>query len=179
MRSILLLTASLPAIAATTAPAGPEFFETHIRPLLVANCFSCHTSTHLGDLRLDSRDAMLKGGKSGPALTPGEPDKSLLIQAVRQTNPKLKMPMGGRLTDNEVEDLVAWVKAGAVWPAAAAPVIAPKTGGEYVIRPDQRAFWSFQPLHKPEVPAVSNAGWPKTDIDRFVLARLPPHNPQP
>jgi mono/diheme cytochrome c family protein len=179
MRAILVLTLNFAAIAATTAPAGPEFFENRIRPILVTNCFSCHTSTHLGDLRLDSRDAMLKGGKSGPAVIPGDPDKSLLIQAVRQTNPKLKMPMGGRLKDNEVEDMVAWVKAGAVWPAAAAPVIAPKTGGEYVIRPDQRAFWSFQVLHKPDVPAVSQTGWPKTDIDRFVLARLDREKLQP
>jgi mono/diheme cytochrome c family protein len=179
MRAILVLTLNFAAIAATTAPAGPEFFENRIRPILATNCFSCHTSTHLGDLRLDSRDAMLKGGKSGSALIPGDPDKSLLIQAVRQTNPKLKMPMGGRLKDNEVEDLVAWVKAGAVWPAAAAPVIAPKTGGEYVIRPDQRAFWSFQALHKPNVPAVSQMSWPKTDIDRFVLARLDREKLQP
>jgi mono/diheme cytochrome c family protein len=179
MRAILVLTLNFAAIAATTAPAGPEFFENRIRPILATNCFSCHTSTHLGDLRLDSRDAMLKGGKSGPAVIPGDPDKSLLIQAVRQTNPKLKMPMGGRLKDNEVEDMVAWVKAGAVWPAAAAPVIAPKTGGEYVIRPDQRAFWSFQPLHKPDMPAASQTAWPKTDIDRFVLARLDREKLQP
>src|SRR5258706_3305808 len=127
MRAIIVLTLNLAAIAGATASSGPEFFETRIRPLLAANCFSCHTSTHLGDLRLDSRDALLKGGKSGAAIIPGDPDKSLLIQAVRQTNPKLKMPMGGRLKDTEVDDLVAWVKAGAVWPAAAAPVIAPKT----------------------------------------------------
>src|SRR5579872_4549837 len=158
--------------AANSASVGPEFFETRIRPILAANCFSCHTSTHLGDLRLDSRDAMLKGGKSGPALIPGDADKSLLIQAVRQINPKLKMPMGGRLKDNEIEDLAAWVKAGAVWPASAAPVLNTKAGGEYVIRPDQRAFWSFQPLHKPDIPAVKNGEWAKTDIDRFVLARL-------
>src|SRR6266567_2712101 len=101
MRAILLvLTFTLRAIAATSALTGPEFFETRIRPILAANCYSCHTDTHMGDLRLDSREALLKGGKSGTAVMPGDPDKSLLIQAVRQTNPKLKMPMGGRLKDN-------------------------------------------------------------------------------
>ena len=96
--------------------------------MLANQCYSCHTDTQLGGLRLDSRDAMLKGGKRGTALVPGDPDKSLLITAVRQTGANLKMPMGGKLNDSEIEDLVAWVKAGAVWPqggAARLPYRAP------------------------------------------------------
>src|SRR5882724_11885924 len=113
------------ALAATSAPESSDFFETRIRPVLVNNCFTCHAASQLGGLRMDSRDAILKGGKSGPAMAPGNPDKSLIIEAVRQTNPKLKMPMGGKLKDPEIQDLVAWVKAGANWPVtdkAVAPV---------------------------------------------------------
>lgn len=113
----------------------------------------------------------MKGGKSGPAMVSGDPEKSLFIEAVRQTNPKLKMPMGGKLKEQEIQDLTAWVKAGAIWPATAAPVVAPKSG-EYVITPEQRGFWSFQPLKAVTAPAPANADWAKTDIDRFVIAKL-------
>ena len=162
------------ALAATPASDSPDFFEARIRPVLVNTCFTCHAASQLGGLRLDSRESILKGGKSGPAIVPGDPDKSLLIQAVRQGNPKLKMPMGGKLKEQEIADLVAWVKAGANWPmtpASAAPVVNPKSG-EYVITPEQRAFWSFQPLKMPPVPAPKDPIWAKTDIDRFVLAKL-------
>ncbi|HYL74392.1 MAG TPA: PSD1 and planctomycete cytochrome C domain-containing protein [Bryobacteraceae bacterium] len=163
---VLLAVLTPSTYAATPLPNTPAFFETHIRPILATNCYSCHAASQLGGLRLDSRDAILKGGKSGSAVVPGDPDKSLLIQAVRQTNPKLKMPMGGKLKDSEIEDLTAWVKAGATWPTAPAPV---KAVG---ITPEQRAFWSFQPLKLPPVPTPKDAAWPKTDIDRFVLAKL-------
>src|SRR5450432_1295295 len=162
------------ALAATSAPESADFFETRIRPVLVNSCFTCHATSQLGGLRVDSRDGILKGGKSGPAMVPGDPDKSLLIEAVRQTNPKLKMPMGGKRKDQEIQDLTAWVKAGANWPvtaASAAPVVNPKSG-EYVITPEQRAFWSFQPLKMPAAPAPMDGSWAKTDIDRFVRAKL-------
>jgi hypothetical protein len=151
-----------------------EFFEAAVRPVLVASCYDCHTEEQLGGLRLDSREAMLKGGKSGPAIVPGDPDKSLMIQAVRQTSDKLKMPKGGRLEPRDVEALVEWVRAGAVWPpAAVSPAAAPPAAAAaYTITPERRAFWSFQPIRKPAVPAVSRPEWAKTDIDRFVLARL-------
>src|SRR5947199_10867190 len=113
-----LFLAALSSLQAQSVPAAsPDFFENKIRPVLANNCYSCHTGSQLGGLRLDSRDAMLKGGKSGAALVPGDAEKSLLIKAVQQTGP-LKMPMGTKLNSEQVEDLVAWVKAGAVWPAA-------------------------------------------------------------
>ena len=142
--------------------------------MLAASCYDCHTEESLGGLRLDSREAMLKGGKSGPAIVPGDPDKSLMIQAVRQTGDKLKMPKGGRLKPDEVDALVEWVRAGAVWPAPVATAAATNrpAASTYTIKPEQRAFWSFQPLAKPPIPAVSHGDWAKTDIDRFVLARL-------
>jgi hypothetical protein len=159
------------------APASVEFFEARVRPVLAANCYDCHGDQQYGGLRLDSREAILKGGASGPALVPGDPDKSLLIQAIRQTSDKLKMPKGGRLKPDEVETLVEWVKAGAPWPISAAgaatagkPTSAPSK--PYLITPAQRAFWSIQPIRKPAIPAVLHGEWPKTDIDRFVLAGL-------
>src|SRR5712671_4202355 len=180
--------------AASPAAQPADFFETRVRPVLASNCYDCHTDTQMGGLRLDSREALLKGGRSGPAVVPGDPEKSLLIQAVRQTSEKLKMPKGGHLRPDEIDVLTEWVKAGAAWPSFAgastartsAPASASADGKAtatadtstaasapaYVIKPEQRAFWSFQPLRKPPVPAVSHASWPKTEIDRFVLARL-------
>jgi mono/diheme cytochrome c family protein len=152
-----------------TGAGAPDFFESKVRPILATNCYACHTNSQLAGLRLDSRAAMLKGGQSGPSLVPGDPDKSLLIQAVRQTG-ELKMPKGGKLKKEEVEALVEWVRAGAVWPEA--PPVAAAKSGTYVIRPEQRAFWSFQPIRDPAIPAVQDASWPKTNIDRFILARL-------
>src|SRR3954462_12141887 len=191
------------AAAPGTAPAPPssEYFESYVRPVLAANCFDCHAEEKMGGLRLDSRDAMLKGGRSGPALVPGDPEKSLIIEAVRQTRATLKMPKGGRLQPGatrksprggrlkpaEIEALTEWVRAGAAWPAAvqtasagkpadspaaAKPAPASTSSPAYVIKPEQRAFWSFQPLHASPAPAVSHTSWPKSDIDRFVLARL-------
>ena len=106
---------------ATPLPAqSAEFFEARIRPVLAANCYDCHTDEQLGGLRLDSREGLLKGGKSGPAIVPGDADKSLLIQAVRQTGEKLKMPKGGRLKPDEIDALAEWVRAGAPWPSSSA-----------------------------------------------------------
>lgn len=173
---------------ASSRPQTPEYFEVYVRPVLAANCYECHADEKMGGLRLDSRDGLLEGGKSGPALVPGDPEKSLMIQAVRQTRDTLKMPKGGRLKLAEIDALTEWVRAGAMWPASAADTAADASAGKpadavsrvpasapapaYVIKPEQRAFWSFQPIRVPPVPAVSHASWPKTDIDRFVLANL-------
>jgi hypothetical protein len=171
--TFVLITASLACAAdsPSSAAGSPDFFEMKIRPVLAANCYSCHTNSALGGLRLDSREAMLKGGGRGMSIIPGDPDKSLLVRAVKQTDSGLKMPMGGKLKDSEIEDIVAWVKAGAVWPAGAVPT-AKQTGDKYVITPAQKAFWSLQPLRNPPAPAVKDAKWTHSEIDRFVLAHL-------
>src|ERR1041385_8960093 len=117
MRIRWMFAAALPLVAGVVAEARqaagpqatPDFFEARIRPLLAANCYDCHTDQRMGGLRLDSRDAMLKGGRSGPAIVPGDPDKSLLIAAVRQTG-ALKMPKGGVLKPDDVSALVEWVR---------------------------------------------------------------------
>jgi hypothetical protein len=159
------------ALTGAPEPAGsPEFFESRVRPILANNCYGCHTNSKLGGLRLDSREAMLTGGSSGAALIPGDPEKSLLIKAVVQTG-DLKMPKGGKLKQGEIDDLTAWVKAGAIWPAEK-PAVTSSKSSEYTIAPEQRAFWSYQPLHATPPPEVRNAKWAKSPIDHFILARL-------
>ena len=156
--------------AAPEPPSSPGFFESRIRPLLANNCYGCHANSKLGSLRLDSREAMLAGGSSGAALIPGDPEMSLLIKAVVQGG-DLKMPKGGKLKQAEIDDLIAWVKAGANWPAEK-PAVTSNKSGEYTITPEQRAFWSYQPLHATPPPEVRNTKWAKSPIDRFILARL-------
>jgi len=154
--------------------AGPEMFETRIRPLLASNCFACHTQSAMGGLRVDSRDALLKGGDTGPAIVPGDPDKSTLLKVLQHTDGYPRMPRGrAKLAQDDIEAVASWIRGGAIWPgttetaAAAAP-----PAREKVITPEQRAFWSFQPLASHDVPAVTGSAWPRTDIDRFILARL-------
>src|ERR1700691_6466216 len=158
-----------PAPAPSSIAQDPNFFENKVRPILAENCYDCHTAAEMGGLRVDSRERLLQGGKSGPAVLPGDPDKSLLIQALRQTG-DLKMPKGGKLKPAEVQALAEWVKAGAPWPEAKVTA-APSTPNK-VITPEQRAFWSFQPLKDEAIPAVKEKSWAKTNIDHFVLAKL-------
>jgi mono/diheme cytochrome c family protein len=152
-----------------TEKAQEEFFETRIRPLLAMNCYSCHTSTENGGLRVDSREALLKGGNSGPAIVPNQPDASLLIQSVAHTHSRLKMPKGKpKLQEDQIADLRQWIKDGAYWPNSAAKTSA----SDYIITPQQKSHWAYQSIQKPELPKVANAIWPRNDIDRFVLAKL-------
>src|SRR5580704_3832684 len=161
------------AVQGQTINAGtPEFFENKVRPILANNCFGCHTNSQLGGLRLDTLEGMKKGGKRGPAIVAGDPDKSLLITAVRQTDAALKMPYGSKLKASEIADMEAWVKAGAAWPASTAAAVTTSLDGKYVISPERRNFWSFLPLKSPPEPSVKDTRWPKTGIDRFVLAQL-------
>src|SRR5262249_23701753 len=145
-----------------------DFFENKIRPILATECFSCHADSQMGGLRLDSREAMLRGGKSGPAIVPGDPDKSLIIAAIRQTG-DLKMPKGGKLAPEQIESIAQWIKSGAIWPVAT-KTTAPAKAEQ--IDAARRAFWSFQPLHVTRAPAVTNSRWGRTEIDRFVFSRL-------
>jgi cytochrome c553 len=149
------------------------FFETRIRPVLANNCYSCHTTSKLGDLRLDSRDAMLQGGKSGPAIVPGKPEDSRLILAVKHLDPRLKMPMAGdKLSEREIADLTQWIQAGAAWPETAATPKPADAKKGFAISPEQKAFWSFQSLRKPPAAKVKDTTWAKSPIDTFILARL-------
>jgi len=161
------LSVTLLAQPASVSQEQKDFFENRVRPVLAQNCFACHTNSQMGGLRLDSREGLLKGGKSGPAVVPGDPGKSVMISAVRQTG-EIKMPRNGHLTEAQIGDLTNWVKDGAVWPEAAKTSQAAGSG----IRPEQRNFWSFQPLKNPDPPKPKNATWALNNIDRFVLAKI-------
>jgi mono/diheme cytochrome c family protein len=156
-----------------SAQSPDEFFEARVRPVLAKSCFSCHTSAPMGGLRLDSGESLLKGGDSGPAIVAGDPDKSLLIQVIRHSHERLKMPFGrDKLRNEEIADLAAWVKSGAAWPKATTPAAAATQSGAYVITAEQRAFWSFRPVQKPSLPQVKDSSWPRSPIDFFILSKL-------
>ncbi len=159
---------------AAEPPAATEFFERQVRPVLVESCFSCHGAASrppMGGLRLDSREALLKGGSRGVAVAPGEPERSLLLRAIRYTDRDLQMPPGGRLADEKINALALWVRQGAVWPQAEGAVaMAPaKRGFDMQAR---RRHWAFQPLRRPALPPVRHWAWPRSPIDRFLLAKL-------
>src|SRR5882672_9083830 len=158
---------------ADSPPDGTEFFEKKIRPLLVENCYKCHSATSeklKGGFRLDSMQLALKGGESGKlAIVPGEPEKSLLIEAVRYNNTDLQMPPKKKLSQSQIDDLTAWVKMGAPWPADK-PV-------EMVKKPvfdikERARHWAFQPLMNAAPPQVKNTAWCRSPIDNFALAKL-------
>ena len=108
--------------AATSSSESETFFETKIRPVLMDTCFKCHggKETKRG-LRVDSRETLLKGGENGPAIVPGDPDKSLLIQVIRRAHDEIKMAPKKKLPPETVADFVAWVNQGAEWPQTLAP----------------------------------------------------------
>jgi mono/diheme cytochrome c family protein len=164
------LSSCLLLLAAGVAHAADpdEFFESKVRPVFARNCYACHTDARSGGLRLDAADAFQKGGKSGAPVVPGKADESLLVQAIRQTHPRLKMPPGGKLKDDEIAAIVAWVNSGAVWPKGTPAEIK----STYTITPQQRAYWAFQPVRKPAVPDVKNTSFVRNPIDNFVLAKL-------
>lgn len=164
----LLMAGARPLQAAAEAS---EAFEKQIRPILARHCYACHTQAALGGLRLDSKEAILRGGKSGAALVAGKAEQSLLLRAVRQSDATVKaMPPTGKLSEAEISLLRDWIDKGAVM-LETRPSQAP-SGKTYLISPEQRNFWSFQPVVKPKLPEVRQKQWAKTDIDRFVLAKL-------
>src|SRR5258708_23678406 len=156
MRYLALLMFAIAANGLGAPVDKAEFFEMKIRPILANRCYGCHSSAPLGGLAVNSRVGLLKGGKTGPAVVPGKPEESLLIQAVEHSIEKMKMPMGqGKMPDAEIPLLIAWIKDRALCPEAPA-VAAPAKGG-YVITAEQRKFWAFRPIARPAPPAVLNA----------------------
>ena len=179
----LLITGLLTGHIYATPAAEPtaeavEFFEQKIRPILVTHCSECHSrdsKKRQGGLLLDTRDGWMRGGDSGAVIVPGDPDKSLLILAVRQTDKDLRMPPKQKLTDTQIADLEAWVKNGAVDPrqAAVGQVEELSQRPKFGMSLEQgRQFWSYQPVKDPAVPKVRNTAWPRTAVDHFLLARM-------
>lgn len=171
----LLPFAPLPgATADASSPAGAAnaaLFERKIRPLLVEHCHACHSSAakkKKGGLFLDSRDAILRGGDSGPAALPGNPKASLLIRAVNHEGAELHMPPKGRLAQREIDALADWIGGGMAFPA---PAVA-KAGDRTINIEEGKKFWSFKPLASPPIPPVKTGAWPIQRIDHFLLSTL-------
>ena len=160
--------------AAGKAEIDPEqlrFFETKIRPVLAEACYSCHSEDAgktKGGLAVDSRQALLLGGDSGAAISPGTPRRSLLIQAVRWEDEDMRMPPKEKLSDEEIADLEKWVGMGAPDPRGGAASL-PRT--EIDIE-KAREFWAYQLPKATEPPKTSRNSWARTDIDRFIAAGL-------
>jgi mono/diheme cytochrome c family protein len=161
-RFVLTLLLLAPA-AALRAQQPADHFEKKVRPLLLEKCASCHGPEKArGGLRLDTAAGLVKGGSNGAVVVAGKPDESPLIRAVRQTG-DLKMPPKGKLTDQEIADLVAWVRSGASWPDAGTVARGPFTA-------EQKTFWAFRAVAHPEVPKTKT---PVTNpIDAFIVAKL-------
>ena len=160
-------------MAGQPSEAQADFFEKRIRPILAERCYECHSAGKKtkGGLALDTRDAVLKGGDTGPVLVAGNPDKSLLIEAVRYTNHDMQMPPKKRLADSEVKALGEWVKMGAPDPREAAPVA---KRGRVIDVADGRKFWSFKPLARVIVPEVKSL----VISDRSAVGQSAPDDPK-
>ncbi|HTL18308.1 MAG TPA: DUF1549 domain-containing protein, partial [Patescibacteria group bacterium] len=157
-----------------SAAEGIEFFEQKIRPVLVERCYPCH-SAHSeklkGGLHLDSREGALKGGDTRAAIVPGEPEKSLLVEAIRYENPDLQMPPKKKLPEASIVDFVSWIKLGAPWPEEATQTNVAKTT-IFDLEKRRQQHWSWRPIKPVRPPTVQNTNWPASPVDQFILARL-------
>lgn len=165
----LLLCSPFVSLAQTS---GVEYFEAKVRPVFVAKCQGCHSSTpRMAGLDLSSAEGFLKGADSGLLVDTAKPAESRLLRAVGYES-SIKMPPGSKLKDDELAAIREWVGMGAPLPAEKAGAAKVSAAKPVVDLTEQRKFWSFQPIRKLPPPAVRDRGWAKNPIDAFVLARL-------
>jgi hypothetical protein len=163
--------ACLGSTDSTVEQENHDYFENQVRPLLHARCYKCHSieaGKRKGGLYLDSRDGWATGGDSGPAITPGDPSKSLLIRAISYQDPDLQMPPKSKLTEEELGIFKKWVELGAPDPRTGS---SRKVGQKLDIE-EGRRFWSFLPIADPDIPLVNRKDWPTKPLDHFILKRL-------
>jgi len=159
--------------AAAITPEQSAFFEARIRPVLVEKCYSCHSAESekiKGELLLDSREGMRKGGENGPAVVPGDVAKSLLITAILSTDADTAMPpknKGGKLPESVIADFKQWIQMGAPDPRES--VVKVTKSHDPVAA---KSWWAYQPITQPAVPQPKDASWARTNIDRFILTKL-------
>ena len=160
MRSaVLFLIAVYPVAARAADPPGIEHFEKHVRPVLVEKCLSCHAGEKpKGGLRLDTREALLQGGRGGAVVVPGKPKESRLVAAIRHTDEDLKMPPAGKLPDREIAALEKWVELGAPWPEKV--TLAPPDA----IAKAAASHWAFKPVERPPVAEEANPTEPNRPL---------------
>ncbi len=165
------LVAAVQAAEPAIAPDDLAFFEKRIRPVLVANCYGCHSAQApqiKGGLVLDTREGVLRGGETGPVLVSKNPAESLLIQAIKYADDAPAMPPKKKLPDEVIDDFERWVKMGAPDPRDGKAAVA-KQGIDIE---KGRKFWAFVPPQAGKLPAVKDASWPISDADRFLLAAM-------
>ncbi len=152
-------------VADDLTPQQRDLFEVHVRPTLVRHCIKCHgEDKQESGLRLTSLESLIKGGESGPAIVPGKPGESLLIEALRYES--FEMPPSGQLEDQVVRGMAEWIKAGSPWPQGL--VLSPPPN----ITAEDRDWWCYQPIENREVPIVNDNGWCRNEIDHFIFDRL-------
>jgi hypothetical protein len=158
--------------------AAVEFFQKKVQPLLQARCFACHSKASKrleGGLRLDARPLVLKGGDSGPSAEPGKPDESLILSAVNYES--FEMPPKGKLPAGEIAILKKWIELGLPWSedGLTTDVVAE----EFPLDARRQSHWAWQAIQNPETPEVSQASWPRSAIDHFIMASLDQHELKP
>ena len=178
LASLIFLAAPPPPVIAQPSSQAPtsqnvEFFEKKIRPLLAEHCYACHSgrAAVMSELRLDTREGLRKGGTRGPALVSGEPGRSLLLKVVSYSDPDLRMPPPGKLSDEQIADIGTWIEMGAPDPRTETSAPAP-VSVEAIDFDKARQFWSFQPLRPGPLPRVQDEAWPTALIDHFILSRI-------
>ncbi len=159
--------------AVRSEAAESQLFERRIRPVLVKHCYQCHSESagmSEGSLLVDSRDGLRTGGDRGPAVVPGKPDESLLLQAMKHVDSDLRMPpKRERLPDSVISDFEKWIREGAVDPRTQKAGSGPRPPVDYETG---RKHWALQSPVKHAAPDVRRSDWPISDVDRFVLAKL-------
>ena len=150
-----------------------DFFTRQVKPLLVKHCFKCHAGSKVkGGLHLDNRADLMKGGDSGRAVNLKRPEKSLLLEAINYELEGYEMPPPGKLAPEKIEILTRWIRMGLPISADFAGKIGKSEKKTPQVNAETKAFWSFRKVKRPSPPAVRNADWIRSPIDRFVLARL-------
>ena len=157
----------LAAEAPKPDPSSIELFEKEVRPLFVKYCVSCHgPSQQLSSLRVDSREALLKGGTRGPAIVPSDAKISLLVKAINHDG--LNMPLGGKLAIEEIAAIEKWINLGAPWPTVGT-VSSPAAGARASYEQIKKEHWAYQRLREPQLEEMANTHHP---VDQFILAAL-------
>ncbi|MEM6690781.1 MAG: DUF1549 domain-containing protein, partial [Planctomycetota bacterium] len=176
-RSVLILVCvsmlRVTSLADEITPEQLKFFEAKIRPVLIRECYGCHSNQSgnaRGGLRLDTQALTLIGGSSGPAVIPGEPDESFLLTAMRHDD--FIMPPKRKLSDNIIEDFTTWIEMGAPDPRVEKVAEIQGTVSEEDIEDARKSFWAYQKPVPYDPPNVENKDWARTDVDSFVLEKL-------
>lgn len=180
----LVMTTGLAGGAWAYNPEDIAFFETKIRPVLAEKCYSCHSvkaEKLKAGLQVDHREHLLNGGDTGPAIVAGKPEESLLVETIRYGNPDMQMPPKGKLAAATIADFEKWIALGAPWPDEAKPIrsgAAVKVDGSdkvmeaFDLEKRRAGHWSWKPVTRSPLPTVKQADWPRSDLDRFILAKL-------